>query len=57
MARFALTILMAILIIDLIFGISYVELLDYFIGIIEILIYGFFLRYWMKKEHLVFLSN
>jgi len=57
MARFALIILMAILIIDLIFGISYVELLDYFIGIIEILIYGFFLRYWMKKEHLVFLSN
>lgn len=57
MARFALIILMAILIIDLIFGISYVELLDYFIGIIEILIYGFFLRYWMKKEHLAFLSN
>ena len=57
MARFALIILMAILIIDLIFGISYVELLDYVIGIIEILIYGFFLRYWMKKEHLAFLSN
>ena len=57
MARFALIILLAILIIDLIFGISYVELLDYFIGIIEILIYGFFLRYWMKKEHLAFLSN
>jgi len=57
MARFALIILMAILIIDLIFGISYVELLDYFIGIIEILIYGFFLKYWMKKEHLAFLSN
>ena len=57
MAKFALIILMAILIIDLIFGISYVELLDYFIGIIEILFYGFFLRYWMKKEHLVFLSN
>ena len=57
MARFALIILMAFLIIDLIFGISYVELLDYFIGIIEILIYGFFLRYWMKKEHLAFLSN
>ena len=57
MARFALIILMAILIIDLIFGISYVELLDYFIGIIEILIYGFFLRYWMKKEHLAFISN
>ena len=57
MAKFALIILMAILIIDLIFGISYVELLDYFIGIIEILIYGFFLRYWMKKEHLAFLSN
>ena len=57
MAKFTLIILMAILIIDLIFGISYVELLDYFIGIIEILIYGFFLRYWMKKEHLAFLSN
>ena len=57
MARFALIILLAILITDLIFGISYVELLDYFIGIIEILIYGFFLRYWMKKEHLAFLSN
>ena len=57
MARFALSILMAILIIDLIFGISYTEILDYFIGIIEMIIYGFFLRYWMKKEHFVFLSN
>ena len=57
MARFALIILMAILIIDLIFGISYVELLDYFIGIIEMIIYGFFLKYWMKKEHFAFLSN
>ena len=57
MARFALIILMAILIIDLIFGISYVEFLDYFIGIIEMIIYGFFLRYWMKKEHLTFLSH
>ena len=56
MARFALIILMAILIIDLIFGISYVELLDYFIGIIEMIIYGFFLKYWMKKEHFAFLS-
>ena len=55
-ARFALIILMAILIIDLIFGISYVELLDYFIGIIEMIIYGFFLKYWMKKEHFAFLS-
>ena len=57
MARFALSILMAILIIDLIFGISYTEILDYFIGIIEMIIYGFFLRYWMKKEHFLFLSN
>ena len=57
MARFALSILMAILIIDLIFGISYAEILDYFIGIIEMIIYGFFLRYWMKKEHFLFLSN
>ncbi len=57
MARFALSILMAILIIDLIFGISYIEMLDYFIGIIEMIIYGFFLRYWMKKEHFLFLSN
>ena len=57
MARFALSILMAILIIDLIFGISYIEILDYFIGIIEMIIYGFFLRYWMKKEHFLFLSN
>ena len=57
MARFALSILMAILIIDLIFGISYNEILDYFIGIIEMIIYGFFLRYWMKKEHFLFLSN
>ncbi len=57
MARFSLSILMAILIIDLIFGISYTEILDYFIGIIEMIIYGFFLRYWMKKEHFVFLSN
>ena len=56
MARFALIIIMAILIIDLIFGISYVELLDYFIGIIEMIIYGFFLKYWMKKEHFAFLS-
>ena len=56
-ARFALSILMAILIIDLIFGISYAEILDYFIGIIEMIIYGFFLRYWMKKEHFLFLSN
>ena len=51
MARFALIILMAILIIDLIFGISYTELLDYFIGIIEMLIYGFFLRYWMMYKY------
>ena len=57
MARLALSILMAILIIDLIFGISYAEILDYFIGIIEMIIYGFFLRYWMKKEHFLFLSN
>ena len=57
MARFALSILMAILIIDLIFGISYIEILDYFIGIIEMIIYGFFLRYWIKKEHFLFLSN
>ena len=57
MARLALSILMAILIIDLIFGISYAEILDYFIGIIEMIIYGFFLRYWMKKEHFIFLSN
>ena len=57
MARYALSILIAILIIDLIFGISYTEILDYFIGIIEMIIYGFFLRYWMKKEHFVFLSN
>ena len=57
MARYALSILIAILIIDLIFGISYNEILDYFIGIIEMIIYGFFLRYWMKKEHFLFLSN
>ena len=57
MARYALSILIAILIIDLIFGISYTEILDYFIGIIEMMIYGFFLRYWMKKEHFLFLSN
>ncbi len=57
MARFALSILMAILIFDLIFGISYAEIFDYFFGIIEMIIYGFFLRYWMKKEHFVFLSN
>ena len=57
MARYALSILIAILIIDLIFGISYTEILDYFIGIIEMIIYGFFLRYWMKKEHFLFLSN
>ena len=57
MARYALSILIAILIIDLIFGISYTEILDYFIGIIEMMIYGFFLRYWLKKEHFLFLSN
>tara|TARA_Y100000991_G_C21829384_1_gene287429 strand:+ start:67 stop:453 length:387 start_codon:yes stop_codon:yes gene_type:complete len=57
MARYALSILIAILIIDLIFAISYTEILDYFIGIIEMMIYGFFLRYWMKKEHFLFLSN
>ena len=57
MARYAISILIAILIIDLIFGISYTEILDYFIGIIEMIIYGFFLRYWMKKEHFLFLSN
>ena len=39
MARYALSILIAILIIDLIFGISYAEILDYFIGIIEMIIY------------------
>ena len=57
MARFALIIVLAISIIDLIFGISYIDILDYVIGIIEMIIYGFFLRYWMKKEHFFFLSN
>ena len=57
MARFALIIVLAISIIDLIFGISYIDILDYVIGIIEMIIYGFFLRYWMKKEHFLFLSN
>ena len=57
MARFALIIVLVISIIDLLFGISYIDILDYVIGIIEMIIYGFFLRYWMKKEHFLFLSN
>ena len=57
MARYALIIVLAISIIDLIFGISYIDILDYVIGIIEMIIYGFFLRYWMKKELFLFLSN
>ena len=55
MARFALIIVIGISTIDLILGISYLDIFDYLIGVIEILIYGFFLRYWMKKEHSKFL--
>jgi len=57
MARFALIIVLAISIIDLIFGISYIDILDYVIGVIEIVIYGFILKYWIKKEHYRFLSE
>ena len=57
MARASLIIFMAFSIIDLILGISYSTPTEYFISITGIIIYGFFLRYWMKKEHFVFLSN
>ena len=57
MARFALIIVLTISTIDLIFGISYLDIFDYVIGVVEIIVYGFFLRYWMKKEHSRFLIS
>tara|TARA_B100000131_G_scaffold114981_1_gene111958 strand:- start:847 stop:1224 length:378 start_codon:yes stop_codon:yes gene_type:complete len=57
MARFSLIINIALVIIDDILSISNSIPLEYIISIIDIMIYGLFLRYWMKKEHFVFLSN
>jgi len=57
MARFALIIVMGISTIGLILVISYLDIFDYLIGVIEMLIYGFFLIYWIKKEHSKFLIS
>ena len=56
-ARFSLIINIALVIIDDILSISNSIPLEYIISIIDIMIYGFFLRYWMKKEHFLFLTN
>tara|TARA_Y100001968_G_C19378109_1_gene728823 strand:- start:567 stop:953 length:387 start_codon:yes stop_codon:yes gene_type:complete len=56
-ARYSLSAILIIDFIDLFLGISYTDIYDYLFGIISLIIYGLVLKYWMKKEHLEFLSN
>ena len=56
-ARYTLSAIIFIEIIDLIFSISYRDIYDYISGIIVTLIYCLVLKYWMKKEHFEFLSS
>ena len=57
LAKYALSGIIFIDIIDLIFSISYSDIYEYFSGILVISIYALVLKYWMKKEHYEFLSN
>ena len=56
-ARYSLSAIILIDLIDLFLGISYEDIYDYIFGIISLIVYGLILRYWMKKEHFAFLSN
>ena len=56
-ARYSLSAILLIDLIDLFVGISYADIYDYIFGIISLIIYALVLRYWMKKEHFEFLSN
>ena len=56
-ARYSLSAIILIDLIDLFLGISYADIYDYVIGIIILIIYALVLKYWMRKEHLEFLSN
>ena len=56
-ARYSLSAIILIDLIDLFLGISYEDIYDYIFGIISLIIYALVLRYWMKKEHFEFLSN
>jgi hypothetical protein len=57
LARYSLSAVILIDLIDLFLGISYTDIYDYVIGIIILIIYTLVLKYWMKKEHFEFLSN
>ena len=56
-ARYSLSAILLIDLIDLFVGISYADIYDYIFGIISLIIYALVLRYWIKKEHFEFLSN
>jgi len=57
LARYSLSAVILIDLIDLFLGISYADTYDYVIGIIILIIYALVLKYWMKKEHFEFLST
>ena len=57
LARYSLSAILLIDLIDLFAGISYEDMYDYIFGIISLIIYGLVLKYWLKKEHFEFLSN
>ena len=56
-ARYTLSALVLIDLIDLFAGISYVDMYDYISGIIFLIAYALVLKYWLKKEHFEFLSS
>ena len=56
-ARYSLSAILLIDLIDLFAGISYEDMYDYIFGIISLIIYSLVLKYWLKKEHFDFLSN
>ena len=56
-ARYSLSAIILIDLIDLFLGISYADIYDYVIGIIILIFYALVLKYWMQKEHFEFLSN
>ena len=49
LARYSLSAVILIDLIDLFLGISYADKYDYVIGIIILIIYALVLKYWMKK--------
>ena len=57
LARYSLSAILLIDLIDLFAGISYEDMYDYIFGIISLIIYGLVLKYWLKREHFDFLSN